>query len=163
MKYYIAVNNERKGPFEEYELLNNGLTPDTLVWCKGMDDWKLAREVSELNYLLGGAPQPTPNPQPQPHGGWQQQPYGPMLPPYNWLGPAILVTILCCSPLGVIAIIKAVSVGYLFREGQYEAAQNASTQARNWVIGAALAGVAYIMLQYTYLQQMMPNLLQGLH
>jgi len=46
--YYIAKNKQRFGPFPEEQLLQNGLTPNTLVWCKGMKKWTKAREVPEL-------------------------------------------------------------------------------------------------------------------
>ena len=156
MKYYIAVNNERKGPFEESELIENGLTQDTLVWCKGMDEWKPAKDVRALDYLFA-------NPSGQePENQWGNQPqqhYNMPWAPYNWLGPAIVVTILCCSVLGIIAIIKAVSSSFLYKEGHYEEAQRAASQARNWVLAAVVVGIAYMIFQYAYLSHMAPNLL----
>ena len=53
VNYYLAIDNQNKGPFPEEELLRNGMTSNTLVWCKGMSNWKKAWEVPELaKYLV---------------------------------------------------------------------------------------------------------------
>lgn len=80
MQYYIAINGQQSGPFEESELLQKGLTADTLVWTSGMEGWRPAKDVQALSYLF--AQQPTQfgysqeafgQPAQQPYG---QQPYG---------------------------------------------------------------------------------------
>lgn len=73
-----------------------------------------------------------------------QQPYQqqqPMLPPDNYLAWAIIVTILCCLPFGIVAIIKAASVNTLWNAGNYEQAYEASAAAKKWVIISAIVGV----------------------
>ena len=47
-QYYIGKNNQRQGPFEIDQLLANGLTPDTLVWCSGMPGWQKANEEEHI-------------------------------------------------------------------------------------------------------------------
>ena len=42
MKYYVIVQDMRTGPFTLDEVKRQHLTPDTLVWHKGMPDWKEA-------------------------------------------------------------------------------------------------------------------------
>ncbi len=42
------INGRQNGPFKLEELPQTGLTPETYVWCKGMEDWKQAREVGEI-------------------------------------------------------------------------------------------------------------------
>ena len=37
MKYFVAVNGQQTGPFEEDQLLAQNVTPDTLIWTEGMD------------------------------------------------------------------------------------------------------------------------------
>ena len=51
-QYYIGRDNQRLGPFEVHQLLSNGLTPDTLVWCNGMAGWQMAKDVPELSGLF---------------------------------------------------------------------------------------------------------------
>ena len=73
-QYYIAKNNQQLGPFEVNQLLANGLTPDTLVWCAGMSGWEAAKNVPELAGLFV-AQQPQQPQQPQYNQGYQQPAY----------------------------------------------------------------------------------------
>ena len=52
MRYYIAENGKPNGPFEPNELMQHGLTVNSMVWCDGMADWTLASQVPELMALL---------------------------------------------------------------------------------------------------------------
>ena len=52
MKYYIAVNNERQGPFTTEELAQKGITADTLVWTENMVDWQPAGSLDELRPFI---------------------------------------------------------------------------------------------------------------
>lgn len=78
-QYYIGRDNQRLGPFEVHQLLSNGLTPDSLVWCNGMAGWEMAKNVPELSVLFV-AQQPQYQQQqyqqPQYGGGYQQPQYG---------------------------------------------------------------------------------------
>ena len=56
MKYYIAENGQPAGPFEPQELMNHGLTVNSLVWCEGMPNWVSASQVPELAAVLSGTP-----------------------------------------------------------------------------------------------------------
>lgn len=42
------IGDEQRGPFEVRQLADEGVRPDTYVWCKTMDDWKPASEVDEI-------------------------------------------------------------------------------------------------------------------
>lgn len=57
--YYLSNDgNVRQGPFPDEELLRNGMTPNSLVWRKGMPGWKRAGEVLELAGYFAAQPQP---------------------------------------------------------------------------------------------------------
>ena len=78
-QYYIGINNQQLGPFEVHQLLANGLTPDTLVWCSGMNGWQVAKNVPELSVLFAAQQPQYQQPQyqqPQYGGGYQQPQYG---------------------------------------------------------------------------------------
>ena len=72
-QYFFIKNNEKFGPFAVEQLLENGLTPDTLVWTDGMAGWEKASTIPELSQLLApatpaasvapAAPQPPVQPQ----------------------------------------------------------------------------------------------------
>jgi hypothetical protein len=107
----------------------------------------------------GGSPE-WPGQQPpwqgQPPPGWQgQQPAGwpaqqPGWPaqrePDNNLVWAILCTILCCIPFGIVSIVYATRVSGLWAEGRYAEAQSASDSAKKWaIIGAVVGAATYVI------------------
>ncbi len=59
---------------------------------------------------------------------------------------AILSTILCCLPFGIVAIIYANKVDTLWFTGQYEAAEAAAKSAKTWTIAAAGTGLGVVLL-----------------
>ena len=142
MKYYMHTGGQQLGPFEESELPSHGLTASTMVWREGMPDWVAASQVPELSHLLPPIQQP-PGYQPQPQPGYgPQQPYGARPPmPDTYLVWAILATLLCCMPFGIVSIVKASQVSSLYSQGRYQEAVAASEAAKKWAIWSAVAGV----------------------
>lgn len=70
----------------------------------------------------------------------------PTNPPDNNLVWAILCTVLCCLPLGIVAIIKSSNVNALWAQGNYEAAQKAADDAKKYSIwGAAITAILLIL------------------
>jgi predicted secreted protein len=76
---------------------------------------------------------------PPPPGYPPQQPAGKA--PDNYLVWSILVTLFCCLPLGIVAIIKSTQVNGLWTSGQYAEAQAAAQSARKFCIWGAIIGV----------------------
>lgn len=55
MKYWVVIDNERKGPMTIDELKQiPELTEQSYIWCEGMADWKHAGEVEELKSFFNG-------------------------------------------------------------------------------------------------------------
>jgi len=145
MKYYMHTGGQQLGPFEESELLSHGLTASTMVWREGMPDWVAASQVPELSHLLPPSQQP-PTYQQQPGYG-PQQPYGARPPmPATYLVWAILATLLCCMPFGIVSIVKASQVSSLYYQGNYAEARAASRAARNWAIASAVSSGAIVLV-----------------
>lgn len=48
MKYFAIIEGEQRGPYELDQLADAGVTPNTYVWCKEMDDWARAGEVADI-------------------------------------------------------------------------------------------------------------------
>ena len=67
-------------------------------------------------------------------------------PPSNYLVPAILVTLFCCLPAGVVAIINATQVNSKYAAGDIQGAMNASKNAKTWTMIAAGVGVVFIVI-----------------
>ena len=145
MKYYMHTGGQQLGPFEESELLSHGLTASTMVWREGMPDWVAASQVPELSHLLPPSQQP-PSYQQQPSYG-PQQPYGAQPPmPDTYMVWAVLVTVFCCLPFGIVSIVKASQVSSLYYQGNYAEARAASRAARNWAIASAVSSGAIVLV-----------------
>ncbi|MFT4669543.1 MAG: hypothetical protein ACI9AT_000686 [Ulvibacter sp.] len=71
-------------------------------------------------------------------------------PPDNNLVWAIVSTILCCWPLGIVSIIKSTKVNNLWAQGDHAGAKKSADDAKKWaiysVIGAVIFWVLYIVL-----------------
>ena len=147
MKYYMHIGGQQVGPYEENELPSHGLTASTMVWREGMPDWVAASQVPELSHLLPPSQQP-PSYQPQPGYG-PQQPYGAQPPmPDTYMVWAILATLLCCLPFGIVSIVKASQVSSLYNQGRYQEAVAASEAAKKWAIWSAIAGVVLSIIGF---------------
>ena len=145
MKYYMHIGGQQVGPYEENELPSHGLTASTMVWREGMPDWVAASQVPELSHLLPPSQQP-PSYQPQPSYG-PQQPYGVQPPmPDTYMVWAVLVTVFCCLPFGIVSIVKASQVSSLYYQGNYAEARAASRAARNWAIASAVSSGAIVLV-----------------
>lgn len=68
--------------------------------------------------------------------------------PKNYLVQAILVTIFCCLPLGVVGIVFATQVNSKYDAGDYAGAEKASKQAKQFMLWGLILGlviyVAYL-------------------
>lgn len=63
--------------------------------------------------------------------------------PETHLTKAILVTIFCCWPLGIPAIVNAASVSSAFLTGHYDVALEKSQKANQWCKYTIIAGVVF--------------------
>lgn len=82
--------------------------------------------------------------------GYGQQPYGgyPMRKPDNYLVWAILTTVLCCLPFGVVAIVKSSQVDTLWQQGRYDEAFKASESSKKWSIISAIASLVFGVIYF---------------
>jgi hypothetical protein len=90
----------------------------------------------------GSAPPPPPPP-PPPYGPTPGQPGPPPpgggAPPPNYLVWAILTTIFCCTPLGIVSIVYAAQVNSKWQMGDYAGAQESARKAKQFAMWAAIA------------------------
>lgn len=66
--------------------------------------------------------------------------------PDNNLVWAIVTTVLCCLPLGIVAIVKANSVDKLWAVGDFAGAQQAADEAKRWSMWGLIAGVVWSLI-----------------
>lgn len=79
-----------------------------------------------------------------PGGGYGGYPPAPK--PSSHLVWAILTTLFCCLPFGIVSIVQAAKVDSLWTAGDYAGAQAASDRAKKWAIISACVGVALAVL-----------------
>jgi hypothetical protein len=151
-KEYYYLNGETKvGPLSLNALKFAPVTPTTLVWTSTIPDWVEARTLPELESLFEPAGTPPPAGPPAPPqascglGNHTDQGVRPPMPE-NYLVWAILTTVLCCLPLGIVSIIQATKVSSLYTMGDYAGAQKASNEAKRWAMWSAIAfGIVLIL------------------
>ena len=72
-----------------------------------------------------------------------------MQKPDNNLVWAILITILCCWPFGIVAIVKAASVDGLWYSGRHDEALQAAADARRWSWIGCIVGIVFFTVYLT--------------
>ena len=71
-------------------------------------------------------------------------------PPNNNLVWAILATIFCCLPLGIVSIVFAAQVNSKWAGGDYAGARESAQKARQWAIISAVVGLLVGMLYVVF-------------
>ncbi len=94
-----------------------------------------------MSYPPANEPPYSPPPPPA-YGGGYGGAYGP--PPANNLVLAILVTIFCCLPLGIVAIVFAAQVNSKWAMGDADGARESARKARLFTIWSAVLGLLVI-------------------
>ena len=87
---------------------------------------------------------------------WQGQ-----QPPDNYLVWAILSTIFCCLPFGIVSIVYSTKVAGLWAQGQFAEAQAASANAKKWAIISAIAGpviyAIFVVIWFVFIAAVIAN------
>ncbi len=73
-----------------------------------------------------------------------------MQPPDNYLVWAILSTVICCMPLGIVSLVKSNQVNQKWAMGDYEGAEKASKDAKKYAIWSAGAAVIVWILYFVF-------------
>ena len=76
----------------------------------------------------------------------QHQQPPPQLPPANYLAFAIITTILCCLPFGIVSIIFAAQVNSKWAAGDFDGAQNSSRNAKTWAWVSFAIGISGLVI-----------------
>ena len=64
----------------------------------------------------------------------------------NHLALAIICTVLCCLPSGIVSIVYSSKVNEAYARGEYDAAQRASKNAKTWaLIGIGIAAFFWVI------------------
>ena len=150
MTWFYTSNGTQAGPVSQQELAakvqSGEVKSSDLIWKEGMADWLPLSQVPEFSAgVVPSAPQfGAPMSQPTAYNS------GPRPQITNYLWQSIVVTLLCCLPFGIVAIVYAAKVDGLVAAGDYAGAEAASKSAKLWVnlsAGSVLVLIAiYIIL-----------------
>ena len=66
--------------------------------------------------------------------------------PDNYLVWSILTTLLCCLPLGIVAIVYSSKVDGLYMAEYYQEAQDAADKAKKFTLIGAIVGLVVLVL-----------------
>ena len=157
-EYYYLSGETKVGPLSLDALKYARITPGTLIWNSALPDWVEARTLPELADFFEPTVAPSaqastlgqtaPPPVAESHAAPITTP--PM--PENYLVWAILTTVLCCLPLGIVSILQANKVSTLYVSGDYIGAQKASAEAKKWALWGTIIGpILYIILTVVYI------------
>lgn len=168
MQYWINHKGVQSGPVDLEGLKALSLTSAAYVWHEGLSDWVKITQLPELQGLYEMvnapvAPQPaaetvtgevgsTGNPVQQEQPAGDSQPELQSMPepcPSTNMAWAIAATVLCCVPLGIVAIVNASRVTKRYMAGDLYGAKRASESSMWWTIAAIMAGVVWRPLLYT--------------
>ena len=164
MQYWINHNGVQSGPVDVDGIKEMGLTSAAYVWHEGLSDWVKITQLPELQGMyemlepvaepaVTGQPieaQPAatqPAPAQQPQNNYQQPATPEPCPPTNLVW-AIITTVLCCIPSGIVAIYYALKVSNKYREGDIEGAKRASETGAWWCIASIILGIIAMPLSY---------------
>ena len=86
---------------------------------------------------------PPKQPQQPPQQQWSAMPPAPPASVQSYLIPAIVVTLLCFLPTGIVAIIFAAQVSSKQQAGDLAGATKASNNAKTWVIVSVVTGLIF--------------------
>lgn len=146
MRYWTIVNGVPTGPMTFEDLTRvAGFGPDTPVWREGLDDWTTASRLPDTAHLFAMRPQPAyapGTPSPQPAGGESM--------PRTYIVWAVISTLCCCLPTGIVALIYSSKVSPLWHRGDYDGARRASDKAGWWVIISFVAGFVWAPFSFLW-------------
>jgi Interferon-induced transmembrane protein/GYF domain 2/Prokaryotic RING finger family 1 len=143
--FWVAKGGQQTGPYnigqvQEY-LADGRISPTDLAWAAGMREWLPIGKIPVIRPALANLP----------HFAHEQrlpqQEAPPPAQPESHLTGAILCSLFCCIPFGIVAIVYASQVGGKFRRGDYAGAQEASRKASSWIKTAIIAGLVVAVLR----------------
>lgn len=141
--FYLDKNNQQAGPIAPQQFTAFGLTVNSFVWCEGMSNWQRISELPELMpfVTVPGAGEGTyPRYQYAPNANYRGNYATPGPPPANYMVWAILTTILCCLPFGIVSIVYSSKVESLWAQGRCDEALSNARSAKNWALAAGICG-----------------------
>lgn len=155
MNYHVGRAGQQLGVFSlddiRAKLASGEFRSDDLGWTEGMTDWRPLGEIVPGVTPTFIAPPPIRADSPR---NWA--PPAPFAAPHRPLGPkpanhlvgAILATLFCCLPFGIVAIVYASQVDGKYAVGDEAGALDASAKAKKWMWIGFWVGILPMVLWF---------------
>jgi len=136
----IGADGKQYGPVDAEQirrwLAEGRARPETLAQAEGSTDWKPLGQFTE--FATTAPARVVPPPVPPSMVGYQPRPDFP-----SYLVPAILSTIFCCIPFGIVAIVYAAQASSKLHAGDIAGARDSAAKAKAWCWAAFLTGLLF--------------------
>ncbi|MEG1649545.1 MAG: CD225/dispanin family protein [Rikenellaceae bacterium] len=149
--FYTGHDGVQHGPFTLKQLMAESISPSTMVWYDTLDNWQSADSIVEIHAEFEKANQKNITPPPTDFA-----PLYKVRPPVydrretiiierpkKWIIESILVTVLCCMPLGIVSLVYALRSEDQWNSGLYDAAKSSSYKAGLWVKVSLFSALIY--------------------
>jgi len=176
MKWYYTKNQKQQGPVTKDDLLrmlSDGTIDTTeLAWNKELDEWKTIQEIDILFKTYPKVEEPstqasrdtTPVRRRRDKGDYKIAEWAvrtsdsePSSAPPNYLWQALLITLFCCQPLGLIGLFYANRAQSLEKSGRRRKALIASKKAKTCCHIGFLSGLIIGVFYFFYIAQTAPS------
>lgn len=114
MKIWIFLNGIQQGPYDLEQLGQLPIEASTPVWYDSLEAWTPAGAAPATASLFALPADPTPPP--------PTAPVEPSHRPPTYIGWSILLTVCCCCPAGIAAIITGAITSSRWNSGDHEGA-----------------------------------------
>lgn len=165
IKFYVAVGDKQVGPVDAQELKNMDVKPETLVWYKGLAEWKPAAEAPEVAKILGisdaeAAEEPTEaSVEPETSSEEAADNYDTMDVdmPRTRITLSVIVTILIGTPFSILAIVYYCIAKSCYNRGSYEKGAHFCNIAHAWLRVAIPVGVIMTIFSLAYYAEVLKD------
>lgn len=139
---YYVKDGQRVGPIKLSDFIALNMPGSTLVWYEGLESWLQANQAPVTAGMYGNIGNVPPTTSFRTNIVNEERPPK----PDTYLVWAILTTVLCCLPFGIVSIIYACKVDSRYYAGDYDEAEEASQRARIWAIASAISGLVFTFI-----------------
>lgn len=147
MKVWIHLNGSQEGPYELENLPLDRMDATTPVWYEGLADWMAAGQAPLTAGLFGFTyGQSLRVSQDQQASGAAARPEADKGAkcPATYLGWSIAMTVLCCNPVGIVAIMTGATTRSKFNSRDYAGARKMSETTAWWFMITIVTSLMFL-------------------